>query len=67
MKYMKNAVRYGAGVALAVASTASMAAIDTTLAVAEIDGGVSAVQAIGGSALVVLAAAAVFKYVRRAM
>jgi hypothetical protein len=67
MKIYKKAVRFGSGVALAVASGVSMAAVDTTAAVAEIDGGSIAVQAIGGAALLVLAGASVFKYVRRAL
>lgn len=67
MKMFKKAVRFGSSVALVVASGVSMAAVDTTAAVAEIGDGSTAVQAIGGAALLVLAGAAVFKYVRRAL
>ena len=50
------------GVALATEPTA----IDVSDAVATIEGGMNAVQAIGAAALVIVAAIAIFKMVRRA-
>lgn len=67
----KNLARLGTAVTALTASGFALATepagVDVTEAVAAIDGGVSAVTAIGGAALVVLAGAVVFKLVRRAM
>lgn len=66
MKSMKQVVKFGSGVALVVASGAALA-VDVTGAVTAISGGSTAVAEIGVASLIVLAGAAVFKYVRRAM
>lgn len=62
----RNIIKLGS-VLSGVLASASAFAVDTTAAVTAIEGGNAAVTAIGGAALVVLAGAVVFKYVRRAM
>lgn len=55
-----------AGVALTVASGAASAAIDTAPITTKIAEGETAVAAIGGAGLLILAGVALFRYVRRA-
>lgn len=66
MKQLKNLFAVGAAVAATAVSTVTMAAVDagvsTELATAKTDVGI-----IGGLVLVVLVAAAAFKYMRRAL
>jgi hypothetical protein len=65
-RYLKKLIAGGLGVGAAVLSGMASAAIDTTTVVAKLGEGGTAVEAIGMAALVVIAGAAVFKYVRRA-
>lgn len=71
---MKSVYRFGrkvlvsgSAVGLAMASAATHAAVDTTAVVTEISGGTTAVEAVGGATLIVIATAALFRYVRRAL
>ncbi len=63
--------RLAAGTTALVASGAALATeppagIDVTEAVGVIDGGMTAVTALGGAALVIVAATVIYKLVRRA-
>lgn len=66
MKQLKNWYAVGAAIAASAVSTVTMAAVDagveSELAAAKVD-----VATIGGLVLVVLVAAAAFKYMRRAL
>jgi len=69
MKFMNSARKYGARVALAGAALVGSAAAfaDATAAAATITGVTTDVETIGWAALGVLAVAAGFKYIRRAV
>lgn len=66
MKQVKNVFAVGAALVASVVSTASFAALDTGITTALGDAK-SNVAEIGGLVIVVLVAAAAFKYMRRAL
>lgn len=69
MKFMNSARKYGSRIALAGAAMVGSAAAfaDATAAAATISGVTTDVETIGWAALGVLAVAAGFKYIRRAV
>lgn len=66
MKQLKNLFVVGAAAAASVVSTASFAALDVGVTTALGDAKSNVVE-IGGLVLIVLVAAAAFKYMRRAL
>jgi Inovirus Coat protein B len=68
MKTRNMFLKYGStALALAVASTASQAAIDVSAVTAEISGTLAPIAAIGAGVLLVIVAIKAFKWVKSAM